>query len=68
MVTSQNCSIQMKQDLPRSSPAFSRIPWVYTKWATGEDVAEMNLQTQQAKVVSNTSVPKKFSTCNMYVK
>ena len=59
---------ELFKDLPRASPAFLRIPWIYSKKVTGENVAEINLQTQGTRVVSNTSVSKKSTTWNIYIK
>jgi len=59
---------ELFKNLPRASPAFLRVLWTYSKKGTGENVAEINLQTQGTKVVSNTSVSKKSTTWNMYIK
>ena len=58
---------ELFKDLPRASPTVSRIPGAYRKSATGENVTEINQKNQGAKFVSNTSTPKKSTTCNIYI-
>lgn len=59
---------ELFKDLPRASPTVSRISGAYRKSTTGENVTEINQKNLGAKFISNTSMPKKSTTCNIYIK